>query len=287
MPSEIEVARGLVADEQGRAVDHGAGHGDALLLAAGELVREVVHALGEADEAEHLGHLGLDDRLGLADALEGKGDVLVDGLVRQELEVLVDGADLATKIRDLLVAHLGEVLSGHDDLTGAGLQLARDEAQKRRLAGARVTDDEHELAGVDVEADVVECGLVGLGRVDECDVFERHGRGAGARNRGSGIVAGKRRVDALGRRLLDGSTLGLRGGDHVDLLGDVRLGLILNGDDVVGRDARRQEGAGVVRAHGLSLRSHVGHSVLRLLHALRPLSLSAAKVTGHRSSLSC
>ena len=127
----------------------------------------MVHALGEADEAKHLGDLGLDDRAGLADALEGEGDVLVDRLVRQELEVLVDGADLTAKVRDLLVAHLGQVLAADDHLTVGSLKLARDEAQKRGLAGPRVTDDKDELAGVHVEADVVESGLVGLGRVDE------------------------------------------------------------------------------------------------------------------------
>jgi len=30
-----------------------------------------------------------------------------------------------------------------------------------------VTDDKDELTGVDVEADVVQSGLVGLGRIDE------------------------------------------------------------------------------------------------------------------------
>lgn len=163
----VEVAGGLVADKQRRAVDHGAGHGDALLLSAGELVGEVVHLLAQADEAQHLGDLRLHDGARLADALEGKGHVLVDRLVGQELEVLVDGADLAAQVRDLLVLHLAQVLAGHDDLAAGGALLARDEAQQGGLAGAGVADDKDELTGVDVEADTVESGLVGLGRVDE------------------------------------------------------------------------------------------------------------------------
>ena len=126
----VEVARRLVADEQRRAVNHGPGNGHALLLATGELVGEVLHALTEANKAKHLGDLRLDDGLGLADALEGEGDVLVDRLVGKQLEVLVDGADLTTKIRDLAVAHLGEVLAGNDHLPLGGAQLARDEAQE-------------------------------------------------------------------------------------------------------------------------------------------------------------
>ena len=40
----VEVAGGLVGEDDGRAVDQGAGDGDALALAAGELVGLVVHA---------------------------------------------------------------------------------------------------------------------------------------------------------------------------------------------------------------------------------------------------
>ena len=174
----VEVARRLVAHQKRRAVDHGAGDGDALLLAAGELVGVVVHLLGKADEAQRLGHLHLDDRARLADALERERDVLVHRLVRQEFEVLVDRANLAAEVRDLPVAQLREVLARDDDLAARGAQLAREELEQGRLAGAGVTDDEHELAGIDVEAHAVERGLVGLGRVDECCVSKRDGRPA-------------------------------------------------------------------------------------------------------------
>ena len=45
----VEVAGGLVGEDDGRAVDERAGDGDALALAAGELVGLVVHAGFEAD----------------------------------------------------------------------------------------------------------------------------------------------------------------------------------------------------------------------------------------------
>ncbi len=50
----VEVAGGLVGEDDGRAEDEGAGEGDALLLAAGELDGVVVHAVGEADAGEEL-----------------------------------------------------------------------------------------------------------------------------------------------------------------------------------------------------------------------------------------
>ena len=48
----IEVAGRLVAEQQRRVGDDGAGDADALLLAARELARIVVHALGEADDRQ-------------------------------------------------------------------------------------------------------------------------------------------------------------------------------------------------------------------------------------------
>ena len=53
----VEVAGGLVGHDDGRLDDEGAGDGDALLLAAGELDGVVVHALGEADGGEELARL--------------------------------------------------------------------------------------------------------------------------------------------------------------------------------------------------------------------------------------
>ena len=55
----VEVSGGLVGEDDGGAVDEGAGDGDALALAAGELVGLVHHAGAEVDGLEHgLGALG-------------------------------------------------------------------------------------------------------------------------------------------------------------------------------------------------------------------------------------
>ena len=54
----VEVAGGLVGEDDGRAEDEGAGEGDALLLAAGELDGVVVHAVAEADGGEELAGAG-------------------------------------------------------------------------------------------------------------------------------------------------------------------------------------------------------------------------------------
>src|SRR5947199_311789 len=55
--ARIEVAGGLIREEQLRAVDQGTGDRDTLLLAARQGGGFVVHAFSQADELEHL--LGL------------------------------------------------------------------------------------------------------------------------------------------------------------------------------------------------------------------------------------
>ena len=100
----VEVAGGLVGQQDERPVDEGPGHGHPLLLATGQLVGQVVPLLGQPDQVEHLGHLGGDDVLGAADDLEGEGHVLEDGLVGQEAEVLEHAADVAAQVG---IRHLG------------------------------------------------------------------------------------------------------------------------------------------------------------------------------------
>ena len=97
----VEVAGRLVGEQDQRPVDEGPGDRHALLLAAGELVREAVLLAGQADEVEHGRHLLADHVLGPADHLEGEGDVLEHGLVGQQLVVLEDVADVAAQVRHL------------------------------------------------------------------------------------------------------------------------------------------------------------------------------------------
>src|SRR5919202_4298159 len=58
----VQVPGGLVGEQDRRAVDEGASDGDALLLTAGQLVREAPLLAREADEVEHLRH-GVGDRV--------------------------------------------------------------------------------------------------------------------------------------------------------------------------------------------------------------------------------
>ena len=150
----IQISRGLVADEQRRPVHDGARNGDALLLAAGKLIGIAVQLVGEAHEAQHLGHLRLDDVPALADNLQGEGDVLEDRLVRQELEVLEHAADVAPQVGHAPVAHGGQILVSHVDLARGGLDLAGEQADEGGFARSGVAHEEDELAGEDLQGHI-------------------------------------------------------------------------------------------------------------------------------------
>ena len=75
----VEVAGRLVGKDQPRGVDEGAGDGDALLLAAGELGGAVLLAFGQADERERFAGAAL--ALGAESTREPEGhlDVFTGG----------------------------------------------------------------------------------------------------------------------------------------------------------------------------------------------------------------
>jgi len=100
----IEVAGRFVGEEDAWFVDERPGDGDALLLAAGHLGRDVVHAIVESDSAQGgdggvsappRGHGGID---------HGQLDVFQRGAAGEQVEVLEDEADVG-------VSQGGELIS--------------------------------------------------------------------------------------------------------------------------------------------------------------------------------
>ena len=167
----VEVAGGLVGEDDRRAAGQGAGHGDALLLAAGELAGPVVEAVGEAD--------GVDDlvepcRVGLAAGqVHGQRDVLDRGQRRHQVERLEDEADaVAAQLGELASLSVARSTSPMNDLAAGEVVEPGQAVHERRLARARRPHDGGEAAGVEVDVDAVEGADVGvaaavdLGRAD-------------------------------------------------------------------------------------------------------------------------
>src|ERR1039457_2989744 len=142
----IEVAGGFVGQQNGRVVDERAGDRDALALAAGKLVRLVVHAGFQvylahgnfgALQALGAGHSGVD---------QGKFHVVQGGGAGQQVEGLEDETDLTVAdARQLVVGHLAD-------------QVAVDVVQA--LGG-----------GIEAADQVHEGGFTGTGRSHDGDVF--------------------------------------------------------------------------------------------------------------------
>ncbi|GMA32050.1 hypothetical protein GCM10025875_20420 [Litorihabitans aurantiacus] len=151
----VEVGQRLVEQQQLRADRDGAGERDALLLAAGELLRAAAGQVAEADEVERL----LDDAPALRRAdlaqLEPVADVLGHGHVREERVGLEDHAEAAA---------LGRGARGVDavdeDRARRRDGVAREHAQRRRLAAAARSEQRGELPGGDGEVDRVDGGEV-------------------------------------------------------------------------------------------------------------------------------
>ena len=170
-------ARGrLVEDDELRLQDHGAGDGDALALAAGELVRVALGGGGvEADLLEDGG-----DAAGLvAEAVHGEalGDDLRDRHARGEraVGVLEDHLHVAAERAELGVLPALDVLAEEDDAALGGDE-AHDGERERGLAGAGLADDAEGLAGADGDGGVVD-------RLDVADGRRRRPRLIGNQTR--------------------------------------------------------------------------------------------------------
>ena len=143
----VEGAEGLVHQQQLGVVNEGAGDGDALLHAAGELLGIAALEALEAHQLEKTPRLGLQRGAVHLEDLDGQQDIVEDLAPVQQQGLLKDKADLAPGIELLLV---------DKDLAGALLEEPRDDLEQRCLAAARRADKAHELLRVDVKGDAAE-----------------------------------------------------------------------------------------------------------------------------------
>ena len=167
----VDVPRRLVRQQDHGPVHERPGHRDPLLLATGQFIGHPVVLAFQPDQVHHLGDDLADEPPGLADHLEGEGDVLVDVLVGQQPEVLEHAPDPAAQVRNLPVGEAGEILAGDVNLAVGRPLLLEDQPQERQLARARGPDQEDELTLLDVDRDVLQ-GRAALVRVRLSDVIE-------------------------------------------------------------------------------------------------------------------
>ena len=191
----IEVARRLVGQQQRRVVHERPRDRDALLLAAGQLGRQVVELGRQADHAQDVRHLAADLLAALADHLKRVGDVVVDRAVRQQLVVLEDRADVAAQVGHARARDVVELLARDRDLALRGLELLHEQPDAGRLAAAGGADEEDELPAPDPQRRALEAHRAAV--VDLRHVVELHD---------GDVAPGRARTCAIGLRLrLSGS----------------------------------------------------------------------------------
>lgn len=171
----VELAGGLIGDEQGGVVGEGTGDGDPLLLAAGQLAGPLGGVVGEADE----GQQQLDALLALAGVRAAQpqrdADVLGRAEDGDEAEGLEDEADaVAAQGEQALLVEAGEVEAVDIDPSPVGGVLAADDVEQGGLAGSRAPLEGDELAARDLEGDAPQGVHGGGGAVRLVHVLDAH-----------------------------------------------------------------------------------------------------------------
>ncbi len=153
----VEVTGRLVGEEDAGRVHQRAGDRDALPLAAGELVRPVLHAVGEADASERVRGLypsilcpetRVDQRQ--LDIIERRG-------AGQQVEGLKDEADLlVSDAGELVVVEVGHPMAVEPVLPGGRAVEAADQIHQGGLARSRRPHHRDELVFPNGQIDTAE-----------------------------------------------------------------------------------------------------------------------------------
>src|SRR5262249_38622527 len=132
----VERAGRLVGEQQTPLADDRPCDRDPLALAAGELVRVAIGALGDAELLQGPQPRGPGARRADAVELEREGDVLERRQTRKEVEVLEDVADRPAPQLRAVRAREGREVDAFDQYLPAGRVLeAAGDRQQRALAG--------------------------------------------------------------------------------------------------------------------------------------------------------
>ena len=168
----VEGGGGLIEEHHLRLHGQGAGNGDALLLAAGEVGRTRIGLVLEPHQVQLLQGLGPGlVRREFAELAQREGDVLHHGLVREQVELLEHHAD---PLAQLVRVVLQDRAAVQQDVALIRFDQAVHDPQQRGLAGAGGADDRGRGALLHVEVDAAEDMVV-----TERQVQVLAGQGAG------------------------------------------------------------------------------------------------------------
>ena len=146
----VQVAGGLIRQDDLGLVDDGASDGHALLFPAGKLGRAMAQAVAQT---EHLGdHLEAVRIKAVAVDVLGNGDVAESVESGQQVEALEDEAHLVTpQLGALGVGHRRQVVAVHQHAPAAGPGQTANHVEQRGFAAARRPHHGYKLAGQHLE----------------------------------------------------------------------------------------------------------------------------------------
>ena len=189
----VEGAGRLVGEEDVAVADDGAGDGDPLALAAGEVVGEPVGLVEHAEALERFEAGGPGPLRADAVELERERDVLERGEPGEEVEVLEHVADRPAPQRGPVVGRqAGQVVAVDEHLARRRLLHRTGDGEQRALARAARPHDGDERARRDVEVDGHEgidaAGALAVGLGHAAQVDGAHRRLPTLRRSRSGVV---------------------------------------------------------------------------------------------------
>ena len=153
----VQVAGGLVGDNQRRVGDNRPRDADALLLAAGKLARPMSHAIRQANQLQDRHHLALAFGTRQRQEQERQLDILIGAQDRQQVIELEHEPDVPrAPARQLPLRHGGDEVLPDPDLALAGAIQTGDQIQQRGFARAAWPHQAEIFAFRHVEVQVVE-----------------------------------------------------------------------------------------------------------------------------------
>ena len=196
----IDIAGGFVGDQQVGPRHHGAGDGDALLLAAGQGGRAGLHPVAQPHPGQQFPHVMGVFAVAPSRQPEGQRHIVVGRKMIQQPEILEHHADAAAKRRQIAAARGGKFLPEQGD-EPPGRRLGQiDQLQKRGLARAGQAGQEGEGAAFQLESDIAQ--HFGPGAVPHADIFKAnhgadHSVGHALRSSGAAPIFGRESADQI------------------------------------------------------------------------------------------
>jgi hypothetical protein len=150
----VQIAGGLVAEQERGVGDDGAGNGHTLFLSARELARIVVHALAQSDDGKSGFNVLATFRFRKLRQQQGQLDVLKRREHRDEVVHLEDEADVArAPVGQFPARHVRDFIARHADGAARRNIEAAQQVEQRGFARAARPHEGHEIAAVDVQVE--------------------------------------------------------------------------------------------------------------------------------------